>query len=73
MAPLLRALAALPEGPGVIPSTHIAAHNCLTPVPEGSIPLLASVGTRRKYATQTYMQAKKNTHIYQMQTNCLLL
>ena len=29
MAQQLRALTALPEDPGSIPSTHMAAHNCL--------------------------------------------
>ncbi|KAK7798640.1 hypothetical protein U0070_002731 [Myodes glareolus] len=29
MAQRLRALTALPEDPGLIPSTHMAAHNCL--------------------------------------------
>jgi hypothetical protein len=29
MAQQLRALAALPEDLGLIPSTHIVAHNCL--------------------------------------------
>ena len=29
MAQRLRALTALPEDPGSIPSTHMAAHNCL--------------------------------------------
>ena len=29
MAQWIRALAALPEDPGSIPSTHMAAHNCL--------------------------------------------
>lgn len=29
MAQQLRALAALPEDPGSVPSTHMAAHNCL--------------------------------------------
>jgi hypothetical protein len=47
MAQPLRALAALPENPGLIPSNHRAAHNLeLTPVPGHQRPLLASVGTR---------------------------
>jgi hypothetical protein len=29
IAQKLRALTALPEDPGSVPSTHIAAHNCL--------------------------------------------
>ncbi|CAO2645611.1 hypothetical protein LEMLEM_LOCUS27546 [Lemmus lemmus] len=29
MAQWLRALTALPKDPGSIPSTHMAAHNCL--------------------------------------------
>ena len=29
LAQCLRALAALPEDPGSIPSTHMAAYNCL--------------------------------------------
>ena len=33
MTQWLRAVAALLEDLGLIPSTHIAAHNCLTPVP----------------------------------------
>ena len=34
MVQWLRALAPLPEDPGSIPSTHMAAHNGLTPVPK---------------------------------------
>jgi hypothetical protein len=30
MAQWLRALSILPKDPGSIPSTHMAAHNCLT-------------------------------------------
>ena len=33
MAQWLRVLVALPEDPGSIPSIHMAAHDCLTPVP----------------------------------------
>ena len=29
VAQQLRALASLPEDPGSVPSTHMAAHNCL--------------------------------------------
>ena len=32
MAQQLRVLAALPEDPGKIPSTHMAVHNCLIQV-----------------------------------------
>lgn len=44
MAQKLRALAALEEDPYWIASTHMEAHNHLTPVP-GDGPLLASKGT----------------------------
>ena len=43
MAQQLRALTALPENPGSIPSTHMAAHNC-----SRGLDILI----------QTYMQAK---------------
>ena len=35
----LRALTAVPEDWGSIPSTHMAAHNCLTLVPGDLIPM----------------------------------
>ena len=36
MAQWLRALAALPEDPGSIPSTYMTAHNCLNSCSKGS-------------------------------------
>jgi hypothetical protein len=45
MAQWLKALAAFPEALGSIPSTHVAAHNCL---------LLASRGTRQESNTNTH-------------------
>jgi hypothetical protein len=48
MAQWLKALAALPEAPSSIPSTHMAVHNLLlTP----SMPSLASLGTRNTHGT----------------------
>ena len=46
MAHLLRALAALAEDPGSVPSTHTAAHNhLLTQVPGESNTLLRALNT----------------------------
>jgi hypothetical protein len=50
MAPQLRALAAIPEGLGSIPSIHIAAHNCNSSS-RGSYTLLT-------HTYMAYMQAK---------------
>lgn len=47
MAQRFRALAALPEDPSSMPSTHMPAHNCLYLLSRESDTL-----------TQTYMQAK---------------
>jgi hypothetical protein len=38
MIPWLRTLTALAEGPGSIPSTHIAAHNPVIPIPGDLMP-----------------------------------
>jgi hypothetical protein len=35
---LRAALEALPKDPGSIPSTHMAAHNTVTPVPRDPVP-----------------------------------
>jgi hypothetical protein len=44
---VLKALVALPEGPGLVPSTHMAAHNHLQLQLQGiQCPLVASLGTR---------------------------
>jgi hypothetical protein len=47
------------EDPGLGPSTHVAAHNCLYLQFYGIwCPFLVSPGTRHTSGTQTYMQAK---------------
>lgn len=51
MAQYLRALAALPEDPGSVPSTHMAAHAVGNPSSETSNTL-----------TQTYTQTGTNAH-----------
>lgn len=63
MAQRLRALAALAEDPGSVPSTRESVHLSvlrlfLTHSPEILHSLLASVSTRHVYGAQTYMQAK---------------
>lgn len=49
---------ALSKDLGSIPSTHVAAHNCLTPAPCDPIcnPLLASMGTGHAHDTKTHLQ-----------------
>jgi hypothetical protein len=58
-----RALVAVMEGPGSVPSIHVMAHNyLLTPVPGG---LMLSSDLQRYQAhmcAQTYMQANTHTH-----------
>lgn len=46
MALELRALAALPEDPGSVPSTHMMAHNTCNSSSEIQCPLLASRDTK---------------------------
>lgn len=52
MAHHLRALTALPEDPGSLPSTHMVAHNLLLKFQGTRCSLLASVGTRYTSGTQ---------------------
>jgi hypothetical protein len=54
MAEQLRALAALPEALGSIPSTHMAAYNCLEPqFPEALMP------SHRYYTSKTPINVHK--------------
>ena len=47
MSQELKAFAALTESSGSIPSTHMAAHNCLQHQDQGrQFPILISTGTR---------------------------
>lgn len=55
MARWLRALTILPEDPGLVPSTHMAALNHLTPVLGDLMPLLASNRTACTWCTETYV------------------
>lgn len=53
---MFKSAAALAEDPGLVPSTPMAAHNpFITSVPEGLIPLLASVNTRHTHGAQAYV------------------
>jgi hypothetical protein len=54
----LRALFAFGEESGSVPSTHIAAHNCLIPAPGYLMP---SLDTTHIWCTDT--QAGKHSHI----------
>jgi hypothetical protein len=59
MAKRLQALAALPENPASIPSTHTVAHNLLEyQFHEIQCSLLASSGSVHTRGVQTYVQAK---------------
>ena len=65
----LRALAALPEDPGLIPSNHMVVHSHLSLQHQGiPCPLLFSESTRHKYGTQTYMH-RQNTHTHKINEN----
>lgn len=55
----LRALAALAEGMGSIPSTYTMDHNQLAPLFQRIwCPLLTSTVTRHTHGKQTYMEIK---------------
>lgn len=65
MASQLRALVVLPVGPSLIPSTHIAAKNCLTPGLEAHDPLLDFMGTHG-IQTRTTTSIHKEIDIFKM-------
>ena len=54
----LGAMAALPEDLRLTPSTHMVAHNCLTPVPGDLIPSSDLIGQKTCPNIHTYMQGK---------------
>jgi hypothetical protein len=60
MAQRLSALAALPEDPSSIPSNHMLAYNCLTPVLGHLNSLLASSGTRHTYRDNIHYTENNN-------------
>lgn len=57
VAQWLRALTAPRGNPGLVLSTYMMAHGCLTPVPKDVDALFCSLGTHT-LSVQTYMQAK---------------
>jgi hypothetical protein len=60
MVQWLRALATLPEDPGLIPSKacHGSSQPSVTSILGTQCPFLTSVGTRHAHGLQIYMQAK---------------
>jgi hypothetical protein len=66
MAPWLRALAALPEDLGSVPSPHMAAHNHLNSSPSKFGPLLANSGTHLVHKHNMHTNFK---NIIRKQTN----
>ena len=54
----LRALAVLPEDPGLNPGIPVAANNIYNSSYKGSNDLLAFPGNRHQCGTQSYMQTK---------------
>jgi hypothetical protein len=63
MAQQLRALAVLLEDLGSMPSTHVAAHNCLTLLARDPCHLVTSTSIRLAFGTQTYVQAETPIHM----------
>ena len=60
MAPQLRVMTSLPEGPRSIPGL-----TSVSPVPENSRPFLGDLlGHHTGMCTQAYIQAKHHTHKY---------
>jgi len=62
MAMQLRALVALQEDPGLVPSTHMAVCNCDYSSRGTHCSLLASSGIRHTCGPQTCMLANTHTH-----------
>jgi hypothetical protein len=59
----LRTLAILPENEGSIPSTYMAAHNCLWHQFQGiQLNLLTSTGIKHTHGTLTGMHPKHHTN-----------
>jgi hypothetical protein len=54
----LKVLAVFPEDPGLVLSTHMAAHNYLMPLSGAPIPSIGVHGDCMHVVLKTYMQAK---------------
>ena len=67
MSQQLRALAALAEDVGSVPSTHMMVYNhLLLMFQRAQYPILASIGNRLAHSAQTYMQANTHSHKIEM-------
>jgi hypothetical protein len=67
MSQLLKALAALPKGQGLISSTYIAAYHRLTPVPEA---LMSPIGFGEHQACmQCIDKHRQNAHTHKTKIN----